>query len=58
VIEGVTPSGEAIKVSQGRGSVLKGQPGATVWLSINDMSGVSVFTAPADSVSTDAAKES
>ena len=58
VIEGVAPSGEAIKVSQGRGSVLKGQPGATVWLSINDMSGVSVFTASPDLVSTDAAKES
>ena len=58
VIEGVAPSGEAIKVSQGRGSVLKGQPGATVWLSINDMSGVSVFTGSADLVSTDAAKES
>ena len=46
VIEGITPSGEAIKVSQSRSSALKGKPGSIAWLAINDMSGVSVFTAP------------
>jgi putative spermidine/putrescine transport system ATP-binding protein len=55
VIEGITPSGEAIKVSQGRGSALKGRPGSVAWLAINDMSGVSVFTAPESRQSIDPA---
>jgi putative spermidine/putrescine transport system ATP-binding protein len=58
VIEGVTPSGEAVKVSQSRSSAQKGRPGSTAWLAINDISAVSVFTAPDHSPSIDATTES
>jgi putative spermidine/putrescine transport system ATP-binding protein len=58
VIEGVTPSGEAIKVSQSRAAAVKGQPGSTAWLAINDISAVSVFSAPDNPSSTTAAMES
>jgi putative spermidine/putrescine transport system ATP-binding protein len=58
VIEGVTRSGEAIKVSQARSSAQRAQPGSSAWLTINDLDGVSVFTAPDSSSSIDAATES
>ena len=60
VIEGVTPSGEAIKVSQARGRrTLTGQAGFDrLAVDQRHRPASSVFTAPADSISTDAAKES
>ena len=52
VTEGVTASGEAVKVSQARAAGLaKAQAGETVWLAISDVSRVSIFSTPVDDVS-------
>ena len=52
VTEGVTASGEAVKVSQARAAGLaRAQAGETVWLAISDVSRVSIFSTPVDDVS-------
>lgn len=52
VTEGVTASGEAVKVSQARAAGLaKAQTGETAWLAISDVSRVSIFSTPVDDVS-------
>jgi putative spermidine/putrescine transport system ATP-binding protein len=49
VVEGVTPSGEAIKVSHARSSsVARAQAGSHAWVAINDVTAVGVFSAPND----------
>lgn len=51
VTEGVTPSGEAVKISQARAATTaKAQTGSTAWLAISDVSRVSVFSTPVDGV--------
>ena len=53
VTEGVTASGEAVKVSQARAAgIAKAQAGETAWLSITDTSRVSIFSTPVDDLST------
>jgi len=57
VIEGVAPSGEAIKISQARSSAaFKAGPGASIGLVVSDMSAVSLFSVPSDPTVTDATK--
>ena len=52
VTEGVTASGEAVKVSQARAAGLsKAQAGDTAWLAISDVSRVSIFSTAIDDVS-------
>lgn len=52
VTEGVTASGEAVKVSQARAAgTAKAQAGETAWLAISDVSRVSIFSTPVDDVS-------
>jgi putative spermidine/putrescine transport system ATP-binding protein len=59
VIEGLAPSGEAIKISQARSSAaFKAGPGATIGLVVSDLSAVSVFSVPFDPTVTDATQES
>jgi putative spermidine/putrescine transport system ATP-binding protein len=54
VTEGVTTSGEAVKISQARAATTaKAQAGETAWLAISDTSRVSIFSTPVDGVSTD-----
>lgn len=54
VTEGVTTNGEAVKISQARATgIAKAEVGATAWLSISDVSRVSVFSTPVDGVSND-----
>jgi putative spermidine/putrescine transport system ATP-binding protein len=58
VVEGVTPSGEAIKVSLARSSSgPRAQAGSNAWVAINDPAAIGVFSAPADKI-VNAAKES
>jgi putative spermidine/putrescine transport system ATP-binding protein len=55
VIEGVAPSGEAIKISQARSSAaFKAGPGSSIGLVVSDMSAVSLFSVPSDPTVTDA----
>jgi putative spermidine/putrescine transport system ATP-binding protein len=52
VTEGVTASGEAVKISQARAAgIAKAQAGETAWLAISDTSRVSVFSTPIEDVS-------
>ena len=52
VTEGVTASGEAVKISQARAAgIAKAQTGETAWLAITDVSRVSIFSTPVDDVS-------
>ncbi|QPF90561.1 ABC transporter ATP-binding protein [Bradyrhizobium commune] len=52
VTEGVTASGEAVKISQARAAgIAKAQAGDTAWLAITDTSRVSVFSTPVDDLS-------
>jgi putative spermidine/putrescine transport system ATP-binding protein len=52
VTEGITASGEAVKISQARASTTaKAQAGSTAWLAISDTSRVSIFSTPVDGVS-------
>jgi putative spermidine/putrescine transport system ATP-binding protein len=54
VTEGITASGEAVKISQARAAgIAKVQTGSTAWLAISDVSRVSIFSTPADGVPTD-----
>jgi putative spermidine/putrescine transport system ATP-binding protein len=51
VTEGVTASGEAVKISQARASATaKAQAGSAAWLTISDVSRVSIFSTPVDSI--------
>ncbi|MBR0985156.1 ABC transporter ATP-binding protein [Bradyrhizobium liaoningense] len=51
VTEGLTASGEAVKISQARAAgIAKAQTGSTAWLAISDVSRVSIFSTPADGV--------
>ena len=59
VLECVTASGEPIKISQPRSSdALKANPGSPIGLVVSDISAVSFFNSPSDSITTDAGKES
>ncbi len=52
VTEGITASGEAVKISQARASAMaKAQAGSTAWLAISDVSRVSIFSTPVDDAS-------
>jgi putative spermidine/putrescine transport system ATP-binding protein len=52
VTEGVTASGEAVKISQARAATTsKAQAGETAWLAISDTSCVSIFSTPVDDFS-------
>lgn len=52
VTEGITASGEAVKISQARAATTaKAQAGSNVWLAISDLSRVSIFSTPVDDVS-------
>jgi putative spermidine/putrescine transport system ATP-binding protein len=52
VTEGVTASGEAVKISQARAATTaKAQAGETAWLAISDTSRVSIFSTPIDDFS-------
>jgi putative spermidine/putrescine transport system ATP-binding protein len=54
VTEGITASGEAVKISQARAAgIAKVQTGSTAWFAISDVSRVSIFSTPVDGVSTD-----
>ncbi|UPJ57749.1 ABC transporter ATP-binding protein [Bradyrhizobium sp. 192] len=51
VTEGLTTSGEAVKISQARAATTtKARTGETAWLAITDTSRVSIFSTPADGV--------
>ncbi|MET4391735.1 ABC-type Fe3+/spermidine/putrescine transport system ATPase subunit [Bradyrhizobium sp. F1.4.3] len=51
ITEGVTASGEAVKISQARASAMaKVQAGSTAWLAISDVSRVSIFSTSVDGV--------
>jgi putative spermidine/putrescine transport system ATP-binding protein len=51
VTEGLTTSGEAVKVSQARAAgIARAQAGEAAWLAISDVSRVSIFSTPADGV--------
>ena len=59
VLECVTASGEPIKISQPRSSdALRANPGSPIGLVISDISAVSFFNSPSDSITTDSGKES
>jgi len=54
VTEGITASGEAVKISQARAAgTAQVQTGSTAWFAISDTSRVSIFSTPVDGVSTD-----
>ncbi|MDQ8728248.1 ABC transporter ATP-binding protein [Bradyrhizobium sp. LHD-71] len=58
VVEGVTPTGEAVKINQARlSSIAHARVGSGAWVAINDMTAVGVFSAPAETFSVNGAKE-